>query len=335
MCSNIWSHALPAASMLALLVTDRSPVGGAHTVLSFSFLSILCCFLGSCCYHTFMADHRRYYTFLKMDVSGLGGYCTLPQAGRRPSSRICALPMVVWCQRTDATRGCTGPEGLRARGCAQVCGVLLVLVGNGFATLHYGLWCHSALRLAYLAAYTAACAACVHASLTAGSARRRAAAMLVLMLVRASALALRAALMPTPAASLRHFAWMEVRPAGRPAGSGSSCGLCVGGATGPSEVRGQPRVLRMPRCMVQACSLAGGAVNALRVPERWLQPRRAGAPAPLDCVLNSHQIMHCLVALAMLHLHLGLSLDARFVSELRAGGAQCSDLLPPPPLWNS
>eukprot|EP00887_Chlorella_sp_A99_P007828 scaffold20.g7828.t1 len=71
---------------------------------------------------------------------------------------------------------------------------------------------------------------------------------------------------------------------------------------------------------MEAYSLAGGLVNAVRLPERWFQPRGEGEPAPLDLWLNSHQIMHVLVAMALLHLHLGASADYREV----AGGRPCA-----------
>ena len=54
---------------------------------------------------------------------------------------------------------------------------------------------------------------------------------------------------------------------------------------------------RLPSCLssalppnLQVCSLAGGLLNVLRVPERWLQPADPAKPAPLDYALNSHQV---------------------------------------------
>lgn len=87
--------------------------------------------------------------------------------------------------------------------------------------------------------------------------------------------------------------------------------------------RGCAFVLRL-----QAYSLVGGAINALHVPERWLQPADPAKPAPLDYWLNSHQIMHVCVALAMLHLHLGAEHDYHTVTQLRAGALQCAAQLP-------
>ncbi len=42
--------------------------------------------------------------------------------------------------------------------------------------------------------------------------------------------------------------------------------------------------------LVQAFSLTGGLINVLRIPERWLQPAEPGKAAPLDHLLNSHQV---------------------------------------------
>lgn len=67
----------------------------------------------------------------------------------------------------------------------------------------------------------------------------------------------------------------------------------------------------------------GGALNALRIPERWLQPADPAVPGPLDLWLNSHQLMHACVALAMLHLHLGAAQDYHTVMAIRAGSLQC------------
>lgn len=74
---------------------------------------------------------------------------------------------------------------------------------------------------------------------------------------------------------------------------------------------------------MEACSLAGGLVNVLRIPERWLQPADPGKAAPLDHLLNSHQIMHVLVAAAMWQLHLGATADYHTVTDLLSGAAHC------------
>ncbi len=75
---------------------------------------------------------------------------------------------------------------------------------------------------------------------------------------------------------------------------------------------------------LQVYSLLGGAINMLRVPERWFQPDDPAKPGPLDYWFNSHQIMHVMVALAMLHLHLGATHDYHMVQSIRQGAMQCA-----------
>lgn len=53
----------------------------------------------------------------------------------------------------------------------------------------------------------------------------------------------------------------------------------------------------------------GGAINASRLPERWFTPTAKGKFGMFDYWLNSHQLMHILVTIAMLHLHLGATAD--------------------------
>jgi hypothetical protein len=74
---------------------------------------------------------------------------------------------------------------------------------------------------------------------------------------------------------------------------------------------------------LQVCSLAGGLLNVLRVPERWLQPADPGKAAPLDYLLNSHQLMHVLVAAAMWQLHLGAAQDYSTIAALADGSMSC------------
>lgn len=57
---------------------------------------------------------------------------------------------------------------------------------------------------------------------------------------------------------------------------------------------------------MDALALLGGAVNAARVPERW-------SPGRFDYWGNSHQVMHVLVVLALLHLHWGVAQDLHWV----------------------
>ncbi|KAI3437658.1 hypothetical protein D9Q98_000108 [Chlorella vulgaris] len=84
-----------------------------------------------------------------------------------------------------------------------------------------------------------------------------------------------------------------------------------------------PSVALQHYAVMEVCSLVGGLLNVLRIPERWLQPKDPGCAAPLDYLLNSHQIMHLLVAVAMWQLHLGATADYHTVSALLAGTEQC------------
>jgi predicted membrane channel-forming protein YqfA (hemolysin III family) len=68
---------------------------------------------------------------------------------------------------------------------------------------------------------------------------------------------------------------------------------------------------------LQVLSFSGAIINVLRIPEKWFHDQDAAEngvrkAGPFDCWLNSHQIMHVLVALAMLHLHWGAADDCRY-----------------------
>ncbi|KAL4451534.1 hypothetical protein ABPG75_007196 [Micractinium tetrahymenae] len=226
---NIWTHLLPALLLLALLAGGQLQAWqGARVAFLLNVGSIAACFLGSVAFHTFMAHHHHYHSWL----------------------------------------------------CLDVCGVLLVLVGGGHMVLWWGLYCHPTARLTLTLLYYGAGALCVRAALTASSAAGRGLPMLVLLLVRLSAFLVRGLLEP-PSQALLHYAAME------------------------------------------AFSLAGGLLNVLRIPERWLQPADPGKAAPLDFMLNSHQLMHVLVAAAMWQLHLGATADYHTMTALLSGAAQC------------
>ena len=96
--------------------------------------------------------------------------------------------------------------------------------------------------------------------------------------------------------------------------------LCSFGAR--AELFGWDAGLRHYAWM-EGLSLLGGVINSARVPERWLQPRDPAKPGPLDLWCNSHQLMHVLVAVSMLHLHLGAAADYERMVDLRSGALQC------------
>lgn len=68
---------------------------------------------------------------------------------------------------------------------------------------------------------------------------------------------------------------------------------------------------------LQVLSVIGAVVNVLRVPEKWFHDeeaakkgiRKAGV---FDYWLNSHQLMHILVAFAMVQMHLGATHDYHY-----------------------
>ncbi|CAM9948916.1 unnamed protein product [Lampetra fluviatilis] len=61
--------------------------------------------------------------------------------------------------------------------------------------------------------------------------------------------------------------------------------------------------------LMDLMALAGGAINVSRVPERWL-------PGQFDYWFNSHQIMHVMVVLSILHLHWGVVPDLLRASDM-------------------
>ena len=71
--------------------------------------------------------------------------------------------------------------------------------------------------------------------------------------------------------------------------------------------------LDRPAAAAQVCNVTGATINVLRIPERWFQPRaKHRAAGRFDYWLNSHQLMHLLVTVAMLCLHIGATLDYEF-----------------------
>jgi len=68
---------------------------------------------------------------------------------------------------------------------------------------------------------------------------------------------------------------------------------------------------------VQVLSALGAIVNVLRIPEKWFHDQAAAdkgvrVAGRFDYWLNSHQIMHILVALSLLHLHWGAAADYHY-----------------------
>ncbi|XP_062456874.1 progestin and adipoQ receptor family member 4 [Rhea pennata] len=63
-----------------------------------------------------------------------------------------------------------------------------------------------------------------------------------------------------------------------------------------------------PYARMEALAVLGGLVNVARVPERW-------RPGAFDYWANSHQLMHLLVALSILHLHWGVAADLHWAAQ--------------------
>eukprot|EP00884_Botryococcus_braunii_P010567 jgi/Botrbrau1/19511/Bobra.0035s0011.1 len=153
----------------------------------------------------------------------------------------------------------------------DVCGVFALLLSGTHTLLFWGLFCHPFLRTSFIVGYYGAAAGCVVAGLRARSHLQRALPMLLLVLVRAGAMLARLLLVSGSPQANWHYFYME--------------GLAVSGAV----------------------------LNVLRVPEKWFCPNAVrGRPylaGPFDYWLNSHQLMHIAVALALYHYHMGATCD--------------------------
>lgn len=70
--------------------------------------------------------------------------------------------------------------------------------------------------------------------------------------------------------------------------------------------------------LAEFISFVGGVMNVLRVPEKWCLPNKGRSTGAFDYFGNSHQIMHILVALAMVAMHIGLYKDVYFFKSPKA-----------------
>ena len=70
--------------------------------------------------------------------------------------------------------------------------------------------------------------------------------------------------------------------------------------------------------LAESISFLGGLINSLRFPEKWFKPRKKnGVPYEVgyfDYCMSSHQIMHVLVAVAILLMRHGLKSDCQYAS---------------------
>ena len=256
---NIYSHLLPALGMLALLAGGSwQPWAGSQPAFAFNVASIWLCFMLSACFHTCMANHYCYDRWLKIDV----------------------------------------------------CSVLLVLVG--------------ALAEVAAVAPHAGCVPEAAAGTTSGTWSMPTCCFCCAMTTGgacAPKLCAGPMLHPSPAGGGHGVLWwgLHCQPLALRAGftlayclAGGACiiySLRAGTATqraGPmlvlllirlasfatrAALSAAPSSALRHYLAMEACSLLGGLINVLRVPERWLQPTARDQPAPLDYFGNSHQLM--------------------------------------------
>lgn len=62
-------------------------------------------------------------------------------------------------------------------------------------------------------------------------------------------------------------------------------------------------------CSLQVLTFAGAIVNVMRIPEKWYHSADPRVPGKFDYWLNSHNLMHILVAGAMTHYSIGAACD--------------------------
>ncbi|XP_069783217.1 progestin and adipoQ receptor family member 4a [Narcine bancroftii] len=79
---------------------------------------------------------------------------------------------------------------------------------------------------------------------------------------------------------------------------------------------GSPGALRR-YVLMEGLAAAGGFINIVRVPERWL-------PGAFDYCCNSHQIMHVLMVASILQLHWGVLEDLSWITGPRCPGPGAS-----------
>lgn len=60
---------------------------------------------------------------------------------------------------------------------------------------------------------------------------------------------------------------------------------------------------------MQVLTATGAVVNVLRIPEKWYHVKDPRVAGRFDYWMNSHQLMHVLVAGAMIHYSLGAACD--------------------------
>lgn len=64
-------------------------------------------------------------------------------------------------------------------------------------------------------------------------------------------------------------------------------------------------------CLQDLVAVVGGMIGAMRVPEKWM-------PGQLDMLLNSHNIMHVMVVMAVFSMHTATMQDLAWMNEPEA-----------------
>lgn len=75
-------------------------------------------------------------------------------------------------------------------------------------------------------------------------------------------------------------------------------------------------------CLQDLIAVIGATIGALRIPEKWI-------PGRLDLVLNSHNVMHVMVVLAVCSMHTATLKDLAWMSDPSTCNGT-SSFLPPP-----
>lgn len=64
-------------------------------------------------------------------------------------------------------------------------------------------------------------------------------------------------------------------------------------------------------------AVIGAFIGGINIPERWF-------PGRLDLICNSHHLMHLLVLYAVYEMHLGATLDLKWMTAINRGTHTCN-----------
>lgn len=73
-------------------------------------------------------------------------------------------------------------------------------------------------------------------------------------------------------------------------------------------IAGSKCIRNLTQCL-QVLTFTGAIVNVMRIPEKWYHSIDPRIPGKFDYWLNSHNLMHILVAGAMTHYSIGAACD--------------------------